>query len=213
MYLKYTSLCLLMLLFGIVLCEEESKTGLNSEITTSNVVASSAEDQRLIKKRSVLPAPFYPKRSNYYKRINLPFKWGKRSDPSAISMHQAQPKPDVCKDFFATLINEKSQAPSLVLAKLNEYDMDNFYNGCFKSLLKQLFEDQAKEEELTAESESGISASLVDDSENENESSEDKVVGLSAKKRSNESVKQKEKTIMLKRHNIPFRWGDRKSVV
>ena len=84
--------------------------------------------------------------SRYYKRKNLPFKWGKRSNGNDFhTKFNINQKLDheICSEFFSVLIDRKSAVANaaVLLAKLSEAELEWIYMGCFKVLLKTIVDE------------------------------------------------------------------------
>ncbi|RNA11576.1 hypothetical protein BpHYR1_024908 [Brachionus plicatilis] len=110
-----------------------------------------------------------PVKRHLLKRIQIPFKWGKRS------LFANTNSKEFCSDFFAVLITQNRRE----LKRLRELDISQVYHECFNYML-------------------GLN-SLEVDSENDQfseHSLNDEI-----------SIEGDTRAELLKRSNIPFRWG------
>lgn len=103
------------------------------------------------------------------KRIQIPFKWGKRS-----MLFDTNSK-EFCSNFFSVLITQNK----IALNQLKELDLKEVYDDCFKLMINL--------------------ETSRDDLENSQYDREDDGEEI--------SVKGNTRAELLKRSNIPFRWG------
>lgn len=103
------------------------------------------------------------------KRIQIPFKWGKRS------LFTNTDSKELCADFFAVLITQNKKE----LNKLKEFNLKKVYNDCFNLMINM-----------------DTDLDDFDNSQYYKDLDEEEI-----------SIKGNTKAELLKRSNIPFRWG------
>ncbi|CAF0726235.1 unnamed protein product [Brachionus calyciflorus] len=155
-------LIILLLICLCVYCSKATDSNLSGQIDLDSVFIGKKE-------------PLF--RRQVYKRIQLPFKWGKRASSGYD---------EFCSEFFGVLIARNKNE----LRRLSQIDMRRVYDECFKYMLKLTLLSQ---QETFEESTKSI---LKNEKEFQDDQADNEI-----------SYIDNAKATILKRTNIPFRWG------
>lgn len=152
----------------------------NDQVSGSNLLSTFAERRDLIGKRQI------------YKRIQIPFKWGKRSS----SLRDFR---DLCTDFFMVLIGQNKNE---INKWQEQQDIKIIYTDCFKHMVKPLLNSETSQIQVEP------------DFDSESNSKQFKPISIEREFQNADAENDNEvsyvgngKGILLKRQNIPFRWG------
>jgi hypothetical protein len=230
-----------LLLFGFILqlalCDQAPSTALSP--SSSNTLRNTNANKVVVKRRALqqfqhsnlnlnnaaaaaasaaaLPPPIKiaNKRLNF-KRVNVPFKWGKRALINHLSNNEEQQQLntnrsfklglETCKEFFSLLINDHARNEYL-FEQINEQELEFLYSKCFKYLVKSSFNvnNNNGDGDDDGDGVESFNTQLEQEAnQNDNQQEEEQEDDESERNSSNSKI-----TLLRKRYNnnVPFRWG------